>query len=153
MSRATPPASCSTLDEGLKVTDPGQLPDSIDEQIRVPRMDLALDWDVGKCHTLIDEFLLIRPSCFPIPHRSSGSKRSSRQAAMRARPPSWWIAWVRCPSVGCIRSMEVVVVPLYIILYIYIDRFRLLTCGNIILHNKRFYGLFTNVYVYTYNRI
>ena len=64
MSRATPPASCSTLDEGLKVTDPGQLPDSIDEQIRVPRMDLALDWDVGKCHTLIDEFFIDKAIMF-----------------------------------------------------------------------------------------
>ena len=53
MSRSTMAASCSTLDEGLKVTAPEQMPDSLDEQIRVPRMDLALEWDVEKCHSLM----------------------------------------------------------------------------------------------------
>ena len=67
MSRSTGAASCSTLDEGLKVTAPEQMPDSLDEQIRVPRMDLALkifEWDVEKCHTLIDKCFTVKAIIF-----------------------------------------------------------------------------------------
>lgn len=43
MSKSTiDPKSCDTLNEGIRTTAPGQIPDDLDEQIRVPWMCLNI---------------------------------------------------------------------------------------------------------------